>query len=203
MKSIAFTFDDGPNNTVTPQIIDLFEQYGGKCTFFLIGQNINEESAKVSERAVRLGYELENHSFTHRAMPELTDAEKKREIKKTDDLIGKITGSLTEFFRPPYIAYDDNCFKITEKTFICGKGCDDWNEEVPIDKRIEEILAFADDGVIVLLHDSHDNQKTVEALRIVLPRLKELGFDFVTLKELFNRKNKVIKPYPGEIFSQL
>ncbi len=66
MNRIALTFDDGPNTTITPQVLDLLEEYGIVASFFLIAQNITPESAKQSLRAVRMGHSTENHSLTPR-----------------------------------------------------------------------------------------------------------------------------------------
>ena len=202
-KKIAFTFDDGPNTEVTPKIISLFEEYGGKCTFFLIGQNINEESEKVAKYAYEHGFELENHSFTHRAMTELTDSEVKKEIDDTDALIEKISGKKPRFYRPPYIAINEKSFTQTDKTFICGLGCDDWDEKVSVSERVEKVLGFAEDGVIVLLHDSAYNHATAEALATILPELKEKGFEFVTVSGLFENKGIELLPNNGIIYSRL
>ena len=202
-KKIAFTFDDGPNTSVTPQVISLFEEYGGKCTFFLIGQNINEESAKIAKEASQKGFELENHSFTHTAMTELSDEALKKELDDTDALIEKICGKKPVFFRPPYIAYDSESFKKTDKTFICGIGCNDWDENVSVETRVEEVLSYSDDGVIVLLHDSYYNQRTVDALKQILPVLADRGYEFVTLLELFENKGIELTANNGIIYSRL
>ena len=202
-KMIAFTFDDGPNTVITPKVLELFDRYGGKATFFLIGQNISEESAHVAKLAFDKGHEIENHSLSHRAFTELSREEMCEETKKTDDLIEKITGRVPEFFRPPYIAYDDATFDAVDKTFICGLGCDDWDEKVPVEKRVKDILSFADDGVIVLLHDSDYNQATVDALEEVLPKLKEEGYEFVTLRQLFEAKDEPYGYSNGRIYSKL
>ena len=61
-KVIALTFDDGPNVTCTPKVLDLLEKYGVKASFFLIGDNIDEQSAEVVKRAYTMGCEINNHS---------------------------------------------------------------------------------------------------------------------------------------------
>ncbi len=202
-KQIAFTFDDGPNTLVTPRIKSLFEKYDGKCTFFLIGRNINEESAKIAKECSAAGFEIENHSFTHTAITELSDEELKKEIDDTDRLIEGICNVKPVFFRPPYIAYDEQSFEKIRKTFICGLGCDDWDEAVSVETRVEKVLSFADDGVIVLLHDSDYNHKTADALEKILPVLKERGFKFVTLLELFKNKGIELSANNGIIYSRL
>ena len=72
VKYIALTFDDGPNATTTNDVIDKLEKYDIVASFFLIGNNINDESAKAVKRAYDLGCEINNHSRTHSNMTELS-----------------------------------------------------------------------------------------------------------------------------------
>lgn len=90
--TIALTFDDGPNTTITPQVLDLLEQYHIPASFFLIAQNINESSARMVERAVKLGCEINNHSVTHRPMSRMSAEEVREEILPCTEAIKKITG---------------------------------------------------------------------------------------------------------------
>ena len=75
VKYIALTFDDGPNATTTNEVIDKLEKYGIVASFFLIGNNVNDESAKAVKRAYDLGCEIDNHSRTHSNMKELSAEE--------------------------------------------------------------------------------------------------------------------------------
>lgn len=190
-KYIAFTFDDGPNTTVTPLVADLFEQFGGHATFFVVGNNIDEASANVMKRAFDSGHEIESHSLTHSVMSEQTVKEICFEMTETDKRIFDVIGYETKFFRPPYIAYNDILFDTVHKAFICGRGVDDWDKSVTVEQRIKGLLEKAEDGGIILLHDQHDNYATVEALKIVLPKLAEQGYSFVTLSRLFEIKGIV------------
>ena len=124
-KYIALTFDDGPNTVTTPMVLDVLEKHSAVGTFFLEGNNINEESAKVVKRAVEMGCEIENHSRTHTAFPQLTAEEMTAEIDFTTEKIIGITGRAPKFFRPPYIALNDLMYSTIPLTFICGKGCTD------------------------------------------------------------------------------
>ncbi len=189
-KIIALTFDDGPNNYTTPQILDLLEEYGGKASFFLIGKNITEETIDVIKREVYLGCDVENHSFTHSYMTKLSKEETVKEIEETDALIKEITGKEPLFFRPPYIDYDESLFESIPKVFISGFGSNDWDENVSIDERVGIVKEQACDGAIILLHDQPDNVRTVEALKYILPDLREEGYEFVTISDLFYKKGK-------------
>ena len=121
-KVLALSFDDGPNTTITPKILDILEEYHIAASFFLIGQNIKGEAVDVVKRALAMGCDICNHSFTHKAMTELTPEEIREEIEKTDALIQSITGDIPIFFRPPYINVDDYLYDHVDKVFICGAG---------------------------------------------------------------------------------
>lgn len=189
-KIIALTFDDGPNITTTSEILDLLEKYHAKASFFLIGRNINNQSAAVVKRAYNMGCEIDNHSKSHSNMPDMSAEELQTEIQYVDDCVRKITGEPTKFFRPPYIAVSNFMYDVINLPFICGIGCDDFIDSITAEQRAEIILKKAKDGIIILLHDTAGNFRTVEALKIILPELQLQGYEFVTLTELFSRRGK-------------
>ena len=97
----------------------------------------------------------------------------------------EITGEAPKFFRPPFIAVNQTMYDNIDLTFICGAGCEDWVPTVSAQERIERVLANAEDGQIVLLHDMQWNQNTADALKVIIPELKKRGFEFVTVAQLF------------------
>ena len=119
-KYIALTFDDGPNTTTTNEVLDLLEQYNAKASFFLIGDNINAESAKSVKRAYDMGMEINNHSKTHSNMSKMTAEELQAEISFVDDKVTEITGEPTKFFRPPFIDVSQSMYDAIDLPFICG-----------------------------------------------------------------------------------
>ena len=195
---ISLTFDDGPNLDVTSQILDLLELHKIPASFFLIGQNINEKSAESIRREIADGCSVECHSWSHPAFPKLTPVEMLDEIEKTNAAIEKYSGEKPIFFRPPYIAVNQLMYDTIKMPFIEGCGVDDWNDSVSVDTRVEGVIKNAHDGQIILLHDMSGNQKTVEALKKIIPVLKENGAEFYTVRDLFkvcgvnpNQKNKI------------
>lgn len=200
-KNIALTFDDGPNTVTTPQVLEKLTKYGVTASFFLIGKNINSESARVSERAYKMGCEINNHSFTHPAMPELSVEEIRREIELTNEKIRPITGSDPRFFRPPYIAVNEVMHENIDMTFIAGIGAEDWLEEITAEMRAEKILSQAKDGDIILLHDSEGNSQTVAALDIIIPELLRQGYGFLTVSELFEVNG--VTPRRGVVYTNV
>ena len=198
---IAITFDDGPNTETTPRVLDVLEKEGIRATFFLIAQNINDETAEAVRRAVSLGCDIENHSVTHTAMDTMTPEAIRREVDECSDRIRAITGRAPEFFRPPYIALNQQVYDNVDLTMICGKGCQDWEQPVSAEERARRVLTTAEHGDIVLLHDFTGNEKTVEALKTSIPELKRRGFSFVTCRELFRLCN--ITPVRNRIYSNV
>ena len=195
----ALTFDDGPNTSTTAQVLEVLKKYNVPGTFFLVGNNIDEQSARTALSAVEQGCELENHSLTHSAMSDMEDSAIREELRVTDEKIKAVCGRTPRFFRPPYIAVSDKMHYCIDKTFICGFGCDDWDESVTVQQRIDRTLAQICDGVIILLHDAKGNDGTVKALDGIIPKMLEQGYEFVTVSELFRRKGKT--PVKGEMYS--
>lgn len=189
-KLIALTFDDGPNTTTTNEILDVLEQYDAKASFFLIGDNINEESAVSVKRAYDMGCEIGNHSKTHSHMPDMTAEEMLSEIEYVDDYVYDITGERTKFFRPPFIATNQTMYDTIEQAFICGLDTKDYMADITAEQRAETVISSARDGIIVLMHDAAGNDQTVEAIKTIIPELQSQGYEFVTLSELFERQGE-------------
>ena len=199
MPIIALTFDDGPNTVITPQVLDILEKEGIVASFFLIAQNITPESAAVARRAYDMGCDIENHTLTHPFMDKMSAEEINQEVQACTDKIIEITGEAPKFFRPPFIAVSQAMYDNIDMTFICGMGCEDWVPTVTAEQRAERVLANAEDGQIVLLHDMQWNQATVDALKTIIPELKKRGYEFVTVSQLFERKN--VTPQKGWLYS--
>lgn len=200
-KLIALTFDDGPNTTTTNEVLDILEEYNAVASFFLIGNNINNESAAPVKRAYDMGCEIDNHSKTHSNMSNMTEEEMIAEIEYVDNYVFQITGEYTKFFRPPYIDTSPAMYDAIDKPFICGVGCNDFMENVTAQERADTVISEAKDGLIVLLHDARGNSQTVEALKIIIPTLKEEGYEFVTLTELFERQGET--PVEDQLYSEV
>ena len=187
VKYLALSFDDGPNLTTESKMLDVLAKHDVPATFFLIGNNINEESARNIKRAVELGCEIGNHSLTHSMMSQMDEGPVKAEIEATSARIEQVTGQRPTLFRPPYLDVKPEMYDWIDLTFICGKGCEDWVATVGKEARREGILASAEPGAIYLLHDFEGNEATVEALDEAIPVLKEQGYVFVTVSQLFDK----------------
>ena len=142
-KLVALTFDDGPTIGITDQVLDVLQENQVTASFFLIGQQITPQTEYLVKRAHDMGCTIENHSKTHQFMPKQSEQEIVDEIKETSDRIEKIVGEKPEFFRPPYIDYDQKMYDLIDLTFISGYGCEDWLPEVSAKERTERLLKVA------------------------------------------------------------
>lgn len=202
-KYVALSFDDGPNETTTVQMLDILEEFEVPASFFVIGQNINDSIARQMTRAIKLGCEIQNHSYSHSFMSRLSAEDVKEEIRRTDELIEKYTGTRPWLFRPPYIDHNASMHESIGHTFISGVGCRDWEADHSAQARYEELIPKVQDGDIILLHDFIGNDNTVTALRQIIPELKKQGFTFVTVSQLFEKKGITPEPNSGYIYTNV
>lgn len=190
MKYLCLSFDDGPNlgnDTTMNDMLDILEANNIPASFFLIGNKINEENKKVILRAVNMGCDIQNHSWTHPAMAEMSVEQIKEEYEKCDAAIEETIGKKAEFFRPPYISVGAQMYDAIKVPFICGRGCMDWDNNYDANYRHDEMLKMADNGTIFLLHVSEGNNYTLEAVKRIIPELKEQGYEFVNLPDLYKK----------------
>ena len=187
-KLVAITFDDGPNTQTTPQILDILEREGVVASFFLIGQNINDSVKSVMQRQLALGCELNNHSWSHSDMGNMNYQQCQQEIQNTSNKIYQMVGVYPKFFRPPYISTSNTMYQAIDLPFICGMTCNDWENSTSAWQRSQTVLNNVKDGDIILLHDFAGNNQTVEALSTIIQGLKDRGYAFVTVSQLFELK---------------
>lgn len=188
-KLIALTFDDGPDPKYTPTILNLLQKYGAKATFFVVGDRITS-FPKLAQREVREGHELANHTYSHLKVRGQEVERIEQEIEKADERIQAITGIKPYLFRPPTGYYDDRVVKAAKNqqyTIILWswhQDTFDWRNP-GVGKIVSQVLNHARSGDIVLFHDTGgDRTQTIEALKQILPKLKEEGYKFVTVSEL-------------------
>lgn len=192
-KYVCLSFDDGPNNVgndnTMNDMLDILEKHNIPASFFLIANKITEENKKVILRACKMGCDIQNHTWSHPAMADLPEEQIKEEFQKCDDIIFEITGKRPEFFRPPFISVSEKMYECISLPFICGCGCSDWEADKDADYRYKKMLEDAQNGVIYLLHVMEGNLATLQAVDRIIPVLKEQGYEFVNLPDLFKKTN--------------
>ena len=203
-KYVSLTFDDGPCSG-TPDtmndMLDILEKHGVIGSFFLWANKITEENKKVIRRAFDMGCDIENHTWSHTFMTKLSDEEILEEYKKCDDAIMEITGVRPQFFRPPFIDVKDEMHHLIPTPFICGHGVEDWVPTVGADERYKRMKEAAKDGILYLLHVMEGNTATLEAVDRIIPELKEQGYEFVTVPQMFSLKGISTEGHTGKMWS--
>lgn len=215
--SVALTFDDGPYEPYTSQILDVLQRESVPSTFFVIGENI-EKHPDIIRRMWDEGHEIGNHSFTHPDMGAVTPTRARLELNGTERALRSVLNRSTLIFRAPYNAdaeprTEEEVFAVNNAARLgyitVGEYIDprDWalytryadshvGRRTPAEVA-EEVIAKVHDarGSTVLFHDGGGNRKlTVEAIKIIIPRLKKEGYKFVRVSRLLNTKREIIMP---------
>ena len=95
------TFDDGPHASNTPRLLDILRQRNIKATFYVIGKNV-DNYPHLTRRIVAEGHEIGNHTYTHRNLKKLSDAQVLSEMARARISIVNATGVQPRTMRPPY-----------------------------------------------------------------------------------------------------
>lgn len=193
-KTIALTFDDGPWLSATPQVLDILKEKNIKATFFLIGQNLIN-LPQIGQRIVAEGHAIGNHTWHHwhRPMDEFTAM---REIEDTASLITATTGVKTHLFRPPngflYNGLADYALKQKYVVVTWSIDSGDWHKHgLSAEGLVKCVVEKAKPGAIILMHDGGgDRSKTVQALPQIIDQLTQRGYQFVTIPEMLQMKDK-------------
>ncbi|WP_313011209.1 polysaccharide deacetylase family protein [Brevundimonas sp.] len=207
-RTLALTFDDGPDPEWTPEILDVLKAKGVKATFFMIGGSAAANPDLV--RRVRdEGHEIGNHSFTHPNMAHVDEERVRLELTATDRALESILGRQVTLFRPPYNADSEpesygEILPIAVASKLgyttAGESIDpnDWNLSRPNpgggthrlrpDEIVADVLAQADAGYAILLHDAGgDRSATVKALPVLIDALRARGYRLTTIGGLVGR----------------
>ncbi|WP_336746183.1 polysaccharide deacetylase family protein [Paenibacillus sp. y28] len=186
-KVIALTFDDGPHPRYTAQILDLLKQYNAKGTFFVVGNKVKLHPELVKRTAAE-GHEVANHTYSHAYLNKKTNI--KKEITKAEDTIVAAIGRRTHLFRPPGGIYNDKLVQTAKqegyKVVLWSWHQDTQDWKAPgVNKIVDKVLGHTRNGDIILFHDFIEGPThTIDALKIILPELKQRGYTFVTVSEL-------------------
>jgi len=194
-RKIALTFDDGPNPAVTPRLLELFDRYSVRATFFLIGKFVRAFPDLVWETSVR-GHSIGNHTETHANLFLRSRSGIREELARCQDAIAAATRCEPPLWvRPPYgyrnpFLHAEICRAGMRGVVMWSKICQDWKPGPP-EHLIEKLARVARQdqprGDIVLLHDGDhrspggDRRHVVAALAHWLPRWRDAGLEFVTI----------------------
>lgn len=187
-KRIDLTFDDGPEDTYTPQILEILRQKGVKATFFVVGEMAKEYPERLKQ-IYREGHAIGNHTWDHPHLPELTDQQFNENIQSTTAEIEKIIGFKPDLFRPPFGEIEDRQVAMLNKqgyrSIMWTADTKDWSG-VSAEEIVSRVKQDASPGVIALQHNYHASGQfeTVKALPQIIDELRSQGYEFVTVPTL-------------------
>ena len=190
---VALTFDDGPDGKQTEELLEVLKANGARATFFVVGKQV-EKHPELLKKMVDYDCEIGNHTYSHANLNSLSEKALNKEIETTNKLIEQATdGYRASLMRPPF----NNCnnkVKDMLKQPIIQWSIDtlDWKHK-NVSKTIEIVLDRVSDGSIVLMHDIH--KSSVEAAKILIPKLIESGYDLVTVSEMAQIKGEQLNPH--------
>ena len=187
---VALTFDDGPNGTATPKILDTLERYNVVATFFDLGTCM-EKYPNITKREEQIGCEVGTHTYSHQNLNKLSAEEIQNDISNASMVYEKTLGHKLYLVRPPYGNANSTVRRNLKYPLI---GCDidslDWKfrNKDKILSKINEISNY--DGRIILMHSIYD--ATAEAVEELVPQLLEKGYQLVTVSEMAKYKGTIL-----------
>lgn len=189
---LALTFDDGPSEW-TPAILDLLAEHHARATFFILGAEIAGHERTLL-RALGEGHELGLHSWSHRHLPQLSGAEIKDEMLRTQTAIARATGVVARIWRPPYFEVDERVRRALAGCDLVEADCSIAPEDYhwPAERTAAFVIERLCPDAIVDLHDgrpassrsAEERTATVEALGLILREIKRRSLLSVSISQL-------------------
>ncbi|MCR4616093.1 MAG: polysaccharide deacetylase family protein [Clostridiales bacterium] len=207
----AFTFDDGPNATITNEVLKVLKENNARATFFILGQNA-KTYPNIVKNIVDAGCEVGTHSYSHKNYSKLSADEIKSDLSSSIKAIEEVSGTTVRLFRAPYGAYNNTVKESVNRPIILWSyDTRDWaykikkNDsrsaaQIEADKKSIEnkLLNFIRDGEIVLMHDM--NKMTLDVCKDVIPKLVKDGWKIVSVSELAAMRGKELTN--GTVYSR-
>jgi peptidoglycan/xylan/chitin deacetylase (PgdA/CDA1 family)/GT2 family glycosyltransferase len=214
-KVVALTFDDGPDDPYTTEILDTLKQHEVPATFFVIGANVVKYPDLV-RRMIDEGHEVGSHTFFH---PEDTAAGAERlrlELNALQRLLASVTGRTTYLFRAPYgrsegpkTRSEAEQHLVVEETGLVVAGGDivprDW-EQMTAEEIVDYVMNNLADsgGQVIVMHDAGgDRSETAAAVPLLIERLRTQGYDFVPLSSFIELSPDEVMPFATDMVTPL
>lgn len=174
---IALTFDDGPNDVYTPQLLDVLAKHDVKATFFVMGAYV-DEYPEVARRIVEEGHIIANHTYSHPDLSTSTDEEVLLQFEWAQESIEDATGIIPDMYRLPFGAGGKRVIDLMSDMTSILWNIDSYDWEIgDVDVIYETIMNQLQHHSLLLMHDTH--QATPDTIDRLIPILKEQGYSFV------------------------
>lgn len=193
-NKVVLTFDDGPSEAFTPEILKVLAEKGVYATFFLVGKHV-EQYPEFARQIVEEGHEVGNHTYGHITVPNASPPQLAAQIVRTNLIILQQTGTFPLYLRPPRGLYDIRMRRIAkllgQELVLWSLSSQDWHPRATTAGVTRRVLDRVSAGDIILFHDSgsllnsegSSRRPTVEALGPIIDGLIEKGLEVVKLEE--------------------
>ncbi len=192
-RTIALTFDDGPDPRWTPQVLDVLRRHGAHATFFDVGARVADDPGLV-KRTLREGNEVGSHTYTHIDMASSPRWQTDFELGMTQQALADAAGVQTRLVRMPYSSVPSALTaaeyhaaqEVGRQGYIVvltDRDTEDWKRP-GVEKIVQAATPHRGAGAVVMMHDAGgDRSQTIKALDVLLTRLSAQGYRFTTLSE--------------------
>jgi peptidoglycan/xylan/chitin deacetylase (PgdA/CDA1 family) len=191
-KLLALTYDDGPNDPHTGRLLDVLARENVRATFFMIGRYAAVH-AGIARLVASAGHEIGNHTASHPNLIFRTATATQQELAACERSLADAVGAHSALFRPPFGGRRPSTLRAARRagltTAMWSVSGKDWKLDA---RGIEQqLLRHVRGGEIILLHDGGDRafgadrSATVAATAAVIPQLRDEGYQFVSVGEMF------------------
>ncbi|MDC2955225.1 bifunctional polysaccharide deacetylase/glycosyltransferase family 2 protein [Streptomyces gilvifuscus] len=211
-KTIALTFDDGPNPTWTPQVLAILDKYDVPGTFFLVGSMVSRYP-DIVKTMVEQGNEVGVHTFTHVDLSYQSESRVNREMEQTQLALAGAAGITTTLFRAPYSsetdAIDNYSWPVYQRlgkegytSVFVDTDSDDWKKP-GVAKIVDWATPKKNEGASVLMHDAGgDRSQTIKALPEYIEKMRAKGYTFTTISGVVEKDNASSRRATGAVGQQ-
>ena len=193
-RTLALTYDDGPNDPYTAQLLEVLEKHGVKATFFLLGQFVSERP-ELARAVAEAGHAIGSHGYTHQNLIFLSPAQLRQQLESASRAIEAATGLRPKLFRPPFGGRRPGTFSMVRSygmvPVLWRVSCADWSAKSPA-SIVERAVSQIKGGDVILLHDGGhlkigtDRSHSVRATDEIVRRYKGEGYEFVTVPQMMD-----------------
>jgi len=183
-RRVAITIDDGPCPLITPLILQVLKRHQAVANFFVVGEKA-EQYPQLLRDIAQAGHLIGNHTYHHRRLSKLSAQEIGAELDACQTVIGRLTGQVTRYLRPPggdYTAEVLRCASARSQIVtLWTHNAGDWANP-PVSAIVQRCLTGIRPGSIILMHGGDIN--SVRALPLIIRGLRARGLEPALLSDM-------------------